>query len=167
MWEINMEAGSGFRGVQACKLAGITYRQLDYWARTGLVRPSIADAHGSGSQRSYSYRDILELKVIKHLLSGGISLQAARKAVEYLRVNLKEDLSNADLLVVGPGTVLVRNGEELVDLLKGGQLVMSIVLSLQEIVTELKAAIIAMESHTAAEAGEPRTILPGQQKLAI
>ena len=164
-----MEAPLGFRGQQACKLAGITYRQLDYWARTGLVRPSIADAHGSGTQRSYSYRDILELKVIKHLLSGGISLQAARKAVEYLRANLKEDLSNADVLVVGPGTVLVRTGEELINLLKGGQLVMSIVLSLQEIVNELDAAIIAMNSTTGenGEASTARSIVPGQQRLAI
>ena len=164
-----MEAPLGFRGQQACKLAGITYRQLDYWARTGLVRPSVADAHGSGTQRSYSYRDILELKVIKHLLSGGISLQAARRAVEYLRANLKEDLSNADVLVVGPGTVLVRTGEELINLLRGGQLVMSIVLSLQEIVNELDAAIIAM-NYTSSESGEAsqgRSIVPGQQRLAI
>ncbi len=164
-----MEASLGFRGLQACKLAGITYRQLDYWARTGLVRPSVADAHGSGSQRSYSYRDILELKVIKHLLSGGISLQAARKAVEYLRANLREDLSNADVLVVGPGTVLVRTGEELINLLRGGQLVMSIVLSLQEIVHELDGAIIAMKYQsvdTDSSAGS-RAIVPGQQQLAI
>lgn len=164
-----MEAPLGFRGLQACKLAGITYRQLDYWARTGLVRPSIADAHGSGSQRSYSYRDILDLKVIKHLLSGGISLQAARRAVEHLRENLNEDLSNADLLVVGPGTVLVRSGEELVDLLKGGQLVMSIVLSIQEIVNELRSAVIAMDRGLVSEADTTtkRMVVPGQQQLAI
>lgn len=160
----------GFRGLQACKLAGITYRQLDYWARTGLVRPSVTDAHGSGTQRSYSYRDILELKVIKHLLSGGISLQAARRAVEYLRDNLKEDLSNADLLVVGQGTVLVRNGEEFIDLLKGGQLVMSIVLSLHEIVHELEAAVVAMRYEVDAPEGaapNSKTGVPGQQQLAI
>lgn len=164
-----MEATLGFRGLQACKLAGITYRQLDYWARTGLVRPSVADAHGSGSQRSYSYRDILELKVIKHLLSGGISLQAARRAVEYLRQNLNEDLSNADLLVVGQGTVLVRSGEELVDLLNGGQLVMSIVVSIHEIVNELRAAVVAMDRGLLTEGSttEKRTAVPGQQQLAI
>lgn len=165
-----MEKSLGFRGVQACKLADITYRQLDYWARTGLVRPSVADAHGSGSQRSYSYRDILELKVVKHLLAGGISLQAARKAVEYLRLNLKEDLSNADLLVVGPGTVLVRNGEELVDLLKGGQLVMSIVVSLQEIVNQLEAEVVAMVSRsesTDSQLGKTTSALAVQPQLAI
>lgn len=165
-----MEKSLGFRGVQACKLADITYRQLDYWARTGLVRPSVADAHGSGSQRSYSYRDILELKVVKHLLAGGISLQAARKAVEYLRLNLKEDLSNADLLVVGPGTVLVRNGEELVDLLKGGQLVMSIVVSLQEIVNQLEAEVVAMVSRsesTDSQLEKTASALAVQSQLAI
>lgn len=146
---------------------GITYRQLDYWARTGLVCPSVADAHGSGSQRYYSYRDILELKVINHLLSGGISLQAARRAVEYLSVNLKEDLSNADVLVVGPGTVLVRTGEELVNLLRGGQLVMSIILSLQEIVNELDVAIIAYPNDEIESSSGSRAIVPGQQQLAI
>lgn len=164
-----MESPLGFRGLQACKLAGITYRQLDYWARTGLVKPSIADAHGSGTQRSYSYRDILELKVINQLLSGGISLQAARRAVEHLRDNLKEDLSNADLLVVGQGTVLLRNGEEFIDLMRGGQLVMSIVLSLQEIVNELNAAVISLQtnSETPQTQDESRKPIPGQQKLAI
>ena len=160
----------GFTGPQACKMAGITYRQLDYWARTGLVRPSVADAHGSGTQRAYSYHDMLELKVIKCLLSGGISLQASRKAVEYLRANLKEDLSSADVLVVGPGTVLVRTGEELINLLRGGQLVMSIILSLQEILNELDAAIVAMEYQTGQDAdlsSDARSIVPGQQKLAI
>lgn len=164
-----MEAPLGFRGLQACKLAGITYRQLDYWARTGLVKPSIADAHGSGTQRSYSYRDILELKVINQLLSGGISLQAARRAVEHLRENLKEDLSNADLMVVGQGTVLLRNGEEFIDLMRGGQLVMSIVLSLQEIVNELNAAVIDLRTANKTQEPEQEVRKPvrGQQKLAI
>ena len=75
----------GYRGPLVCKIVGITYRQLDYWARTDLVRPSVCDANGSGTQRLYSYRDLVELKVIKRLLDAGISLQAARKAIEYLR----------------------------------------------------------------------------------
>ena len=75
----------GYRGPQVCKIVGITYRQLDYWARTELVRPSVMDANGSGTQRLYSYRDLVELKVIKQMLDAGISLQSARKAVESLR----------------------------------------------------------------------------------
>src|SRR5213596_1360145 len=83
----------GFRGPQVCKIVGITYRQLDYWARTELVRPSLADARGSGTQRRYSYRDLVELKVIKSLLDAGVSLQLARKAIEYIRQNLGEDIA--------------------------------------------------------------------------
>jgi len=81
---------AGYRGPQVCKLVSITYRQLDYWARTGLLRPSIADARGSGTQRRYSYHDVLELKVIKQLLDAGISLQRARRAVECMREGLGE-----------------------------------------------------------------------------
>lgn len=64
---------SGYRGPQVCEIVGITYRQLDYWARTGLLVPSITAAKGSGTQRRYSYRDLLELKVIKQLLDAGLS----------------------------------------------------------------------------------------------
>src|SRR5579885_2302680 len=77
--------GDGFRGPQVCTLVGITYRQLDYWARTDLLRPSISEARGSGTQRRYSYRDLVELKVIKRLLDAGVSLQSARRAIECLR----------------------------------------------------------------------------------
>src|SRR5271157_2414373 len=85
----------GFRGPQVCKLVGITYRQLDYWARTNLLRPSITDAAGSGSQRRYSYNDVLELKVIKRLLDAGLKLQQARRAVECLRGDLGADLTSS------------------------------------------------------------------------
>jgi len=64
----------GYSGKGAADIVGITYRQLDYWARTDLVRPSVADAQGSGSRRRYSYRDLLELKAIKNLLDAGIQL---------------------------------------------------------------------------------------------
>src|SRR6266496_6847780 len=80
----NGEQGEGFRGPQVCKIVGITYRQLDYWARTDLLRPSISEARGSGTQRRYSYTDLLELKVIKQLLDAGVSLQSARRAIECL-----------------------------------------------------------------------------------
>ncbi len=75
----------GYRGPQVCSVVGITYRQLDYWARTGLLHPSITEARGSGSQRRYSYTDLVQLKVIKRLLDAGVSLQAARKAIDCLR----------------------------------------------------------------------------------
>ena len=131
---------SGFRGPQVCKIVGITYRQLDYWARTNLIRPSIADARGSGTQRRYSYRDLVELKVIKGLLDAGVSLQSARRAIEYLRDHLGEDIATASLVINGAGSVLVRTDGELVDLVRQGQGVLSIV-ALGGVKEELDAAI--------------------------
>lgn len=75
----------GYRGVTACHAAGISYRQLDYWARTTLVVPSVRDASGSGTSRLYSFRDLVVLKVVKRLLDAGVSLQNIRKAIEALR----------------------------------------------------------------------------------
>lgn len=117
----------GYRGPQVCKIVGITYRQLDYWARTDLIRPSLADAKGSGSQRRYSYGDLVELKVIKSLLDAGVSLKQARSAIEYLRDHLGEDLASANLVINGSGSILARNGEELVDILRNGQTVFNVV----------------------------------------
>lgn len=121
------QAEEGFRGPQVCTIVGITYRQLDYWARTDLIRPSLADAAGSGTKRRYSYGDLLELKVIKSLLDAGVALQSARKAIEYLRENLGEDIASANLVMDGSRSVLARTGEEIVDLLRQGQGVLNIV----------------------------------------
>jgi DNA-binding transcriptional MerR regulator len=140
----------GFRGPQVCKIVGITYRQLDYWARTDLIRPSIADARGSGTQRRYSYRDLVELKVIKGLLDAGVSLQSARRAIEYLRDHLGEDIATASLVINGAGSVLVRTDGELVDLVRRGQGVLSIV-ALGGVKDELDAAITDMPPRVAAE----------------
>jgi DNA-binding transcriptional MerR regulator len=132
-------AEEGFRGPQVCSLVGITYRQLDYWARTDLLRPSISQANGSGTQRRYSYRDLLELKVIKRLLDAGISLQSARRALEVLRQS-GEDVAAANLVLNGSQSVLATTGEQIIDLLKGGQGVLNIV-PLSGVVSELNAAI--------------------------
>jgi DNA-binding transcriptional MerR regulator len=147
----------GFRGPQVCKLVGITYRQLDYWARTNLIRPSIADARGSGTQRRYSYRDLVELKVIKSLLDAGVSLQSARKAIEYLRTNLGEDIASASLVLNGARSVLVRSDGEIVDLVRHGQGVLNIV-PLGGMVDELDAAIHELRPSGAPgrEAARPR-----------
>ncbi len=152
----------GYRGPQVCKVVGITYRQLDYWARTGLLRPSIADAHGSGTQRLYSYSDLLELKVIKQLLDGGISLQRARRALECLREGLGADLGSANLVLVGSDSVLARSDGEVVDLLKGGQGVLNIV-PLSGVVEELDAAIIEI-GLAAAGAGTSSARIDGEQR---
>lgn len=144
----------GFRGPQVCKIVGITYRQLDYWARTDLIRPSIQEARGSGTQRSYSYRDLVELKVIKGLLDAGVSLQSARKAIEYLRDHLGEDIATASLVINGAGSVVVRTDGELVDLVRRGQGVLSIV-ALGGVKDELDAAITDLPSRTGRSGHHP------------
>lgn len=130
----------GFRAPQVCSIVGITYRQLDYWARTGLITPSISSAKGSGTQRRYSYKDVLELKVIKQLLDAGLSLNSARRAVDCLRESLGEDLASANLVINGAGSVLAKSGEELIDVLRGGQGVLSLV-PMAGVVADLEAAI--------------------------
>ena len=129
----------GYRGPTACSAAGITYRQLDYWARTGLVEPSIRSAAGSGSQRLYSFRDILVLKVVKRLLDTGVSLQNIRKAVDHLRTRGVKDLANVTLLSDGATVYECTSAEEVVDLLAGGQGVFGIAVSgaLRELTGEL------------------------------
>jgi DNA-binding transcriptional MerR regulator len=134
-------AEEGYRGPQVCKIVGITYRQLDYWARTDLLKPSISEARGSGTQRRYSYGDLLELKVIKRLLDGGVSLQSARRAIQTLHDNLGADLKTANLVLAGADSVLARSDGEVVDLLKGGQGVLNMVLPLGGVKDELDAAI--------------------------
>jgi len=96
-----VEATLSYRGPQVCSIVGITYRQLDYWARTDLIRPSVADAKGSGTQRLYSYKDLLELKVIKSLLDSGFDLKKVRTIIGYVRDNLGEDVSAANLVITG------------------------------------------------------------------
>lgn len=111
----------GFRGPVACKAAGITYRQLDYWARTNLVIPGIRGAEGSGTQRLYSFRDILMLKVIKRLIDAGISLQQIRVAIDHLRERGVEDLTQVTLMSDGVSVYECTSDLEVVDLLRGGQ----------------------------------------------
>jgi DNA-binding transcriptional MerR regulator len=130
----------GFRGPQVCTIVGITYRQLDYWARTDLVRPSINDAKGSGTQRTYSYRDLVRLKVVKSLLDAGVKLQTARKAIDYLREDLGEDWATASLVLDGTNSVLARTDDALIDLVRHGQGVLNIV-PLGQVMEQLDATV--------------------------
>lgn len=118
----------GYRGPSACQIAGITYRQLDYWARTSLVVPSIRSAAGSGSQRLYSFKDILVLKIVKRLLDTGISLQQIRAAVHHLRDRGTRDLAQVTLMSDGVSVYECTSPDEVVDLLAGGQGVFGIAL---------------------------------------
>ncbi|MCL2784126.1 MAG: MerR family transcriptional regulator [Propionibacteriaceae bacterium] len=119
----------GYRGPVACTAAGITYRQLDYWARTGLVIPQIRMAEGSGTQRLYSFRDLLMLRVIKKMIDAGISLQQIRLAVSHLRSRGDVDLTTITLISDGTSVFECTNDSEIIDLLKGGQAMFAIGLS--------------------------------------
>jgi len=112
---------AGYRGPTACGAAGITYRQLDYWARTGLVKPSVRGASGSGSQRLYSFRDILVLKIVKRLLDAGVSLQQIRTAVEHLHERGVDDLAQITLMSDGASVYECTSADEVIDLVQGGQ----------------------------------------------
>lgn len=111
----------GYRGATACAAAGITYRQLDYWARTGLLEPSVRTAMGSGTQRLYGFRDILVLKIVKRLLDAGVSLQNIRTAVDYLRNRGVTELESMTLMSDGASIYECTSPDEIIDLLQGGQ----------------------------------------------
>ena len=117
----SLPEGVGYRGPTACAAAGITYRQLDYWARTGLVEPSVRNAAGSGSQRLYGFQDILVLKVVKRLLDTGVSLQNIRTAVSHLRERGVDDLAQMTLMSDGASVYECTSADEVVDLVQGGQ----------------------------------------------
>ncbi len=145
----------GYRGPHVCSIVGITYRQLDYWARTDLIRPSIADARGSGTQRLYSYQDLVELKVIKSLLDAGMALKKARRAIEYLRDHLGADIASASLVLNGADSVLLaRDSGELIDLVRQGQGVFSI-MALDGVKAELDAAITELHPVGELDGAQP------------
>ena len=145
LFDMGPDEEVGYRVPIACQAAGITYRQLDYWARTGLVEPSIRNAHGSGSQRLYSFRDILVLKIVRGLLDTGISLQNIRLAVDKLRDLGVDDLATITLVSDGRTVYQCRSNEEVIDLLKGGQGVFGI--AVPGIMKELAGSIASFPSE--------------------
>ena len=162
------EAGGdpvGYRGPTACSAAGITYRQLDYWARTGLVEPSVRPAHGSGSQRLYSFRDILTLKVVKRLLDTGVSLPNIRSAVTHLRDRGDADLTGITLMSDGTTVYACTSPDEVIDLVQGGQGVFGIAVG--RVVTEVEGSLAELPSERAepdAAAGATNDELAARRK---
>ncbi|HUS22342.1 MAG TPA: MerR family transcriptional regulator [Aeromicrobium sp.] len=144
-----MPEGTGFRGPTACSAAGITYRQLDYWARTKLVEPSVRSAGGSGTQRLYSFKDILLLKIIKRLLDAGVSLQQIRIAVDHLRVRGTDDLTQVTLMSDGASVYECRSADEVVDLLQGGQGVFGIAIG--GVWKEIEGSLLELPSERAVD----------------
>ncbi len=140
----------GYSGTKAAQLVGITYRQLDYWARTELIRPSLTDAAGSGSRRLYSYRDLLELKVVKSLLDAGIKLESVRDVFEFMRTHVNSDIAAAHIVISGK-QVLFCDGDQLIDVLQQGQGVLN-VLPLAGVKAEIDSNIIRLRRNSPAEA---------------
>ncbi|HVF52967.1 MAG TPA: MerR family transcriptional regulator [Actinomycetota bacterium] len=132
---------TGYRGPQTCKIVGITYRQLDYWTRTGLVVPSVAAATGSGSQRLYSFNDLLQLKVVKGLTDAGASLQKIRQAIDYVRDNLSDDWSKVTIVTDGSGVYACMNEAEVVDLLRSGQGVLGAIVAVDKVREQLAGTL--------------------------
>ena len=135
----------GYRGPAACAAAGITYRQLDYWARTGLVEPSVRATQGSGSPRLYSFRDVLVLKVVKRLLDAGVSLQSIRTAVSELSSCEPADLPGTTLMSDGATVYQCTSPHQVVELLEGGRGVFGIALGAA--CRELETALSALHAE--------------------
>lgn len=141
---------SGYKGNTAARAAGISYRQLDYWARTGLVEPTVRGAKGSGSQRLYGFRDILVLKLVKRLLDTGISLQQIRTAIAQLHEAGVHDLSQTTLMSDGASVYLCTSNDEVIDLVSRGQGVFGIAVG--KVLREVETSLIDMDEHR--ESGE-------------
>jgi DNA-binding transcriptional MerR regulator len=135
---------TGYRGAVAARAAGISYRQLDYWARTELVVPTVRGAAGSGSQRLYGFRDILVLKLVKRLLDTGISLQQIRIAVNQLRESGINDLAQTTLMSDGASVYLCTSNDEVIDLVSRGQGVFGIAVG--KVLREVETSLIELDS---------------------
>ncbi|MFC4224631.1 MerR family transcriptional regulator [Lysinibacter cavernae] len=139
------EEGGGYRGAVAARAAGITYRQLDYWARTELVQPTVQSASGSGTQRLYGFRDILVLKLVKRLLDTGISLQQIRTAVEQLHEAGVHDLAQTTLMSDGASVYLCTSNDEVIDLVSRGQGVFGIAVG--KVLREVEISLVDLNEH--------------------
>ena len=146
----DIDPSEGYSGHRTAEIVDITYRQLDYWARTDLIRPSLADARGSGTRRRYSYRDLLQLRAIKALLDAGIRLQLIRDVFEYLEDQLDEDVTQVNLVIQGTSVMVRRGEDEIVDLLRNGQGVLNI-LPLAAVKEDLDAKIVELHPGDAAD----------------
>ena len=145
----SQELEIGYRGATACSAAGITYRQLDYWARTSLVEPSIRSASGSGTQRLYGFRDILVLKIVKRLLDAGVSLQNIRTAVDHLRNRGVTDLERITLMSDGASIYECTSSDEIIDLLAGGQGVFGIAVG--KVWQEVEGSLLTLQGEVNGE----------------
>ena len=160
-------AEPGYRGPTVCRLIGISYRQLDYWARTDLVTPSVRAADGSGSQRLYSFTDLVELRIIKRLLDAGVSLRRIRDAISYLRREAAgKPLTDITLMSDGKRIYACHSGEEVIDVLSHGQAVFGIAIGRVWADTEGDVADLPAADRAAEERARPGDHPDGQARSA-
>jgi DNA-binding transcriptional MerR regulator len=145
------QAQQGYSGKRAAEVVGITYRQLDYWARTDLIRPSLTDASGSGSRRLYSYADLLELRIVKQLLDAGIKLEMVRQVFAELHRLVGDQIASAKLVIDGSSVALALDDGELLDLVKAGQGVLNI-MNLGQCQADLDARIVSLREGSSVDA---------------
>jgi DNA-binding transcriptional MerR regulator len=155
----------GYRGATACAAAGITYRQLDYWARTGLVEPSIRTAHGSGTARLYGFRDILVLKIVKRLLDAGVSLQNIRTAVDHLRQRGVVELERITLMSDGASIYECASADEIIDLLAGGQGVFGIAVG--KVWHEVEGSLSTLQGELFTDESDQSAGAQGNDELSL
>lgn len=142
-----------FSSRQTAEIVGISYRQLDYWARTDLIRPSGADAAGSGTSRRYTYKDLLELKVVKRLLDSGFKLESVRDVFAYMRDHVDTDITSAHIVIDGSSVILC-DGDNLVDVLRHGQGVFNVV-PLSGMKDDIDRRIVSLEERQERKAAKP------------
>lgn len=156
---------SGYSGTQTAKIVGITYRQLDYWARTDLIRPSLAEAAGSGSRRQYSYHDLLELRMIKSLLDAGLKLESVRDVFTNLRETVGEDIASANIVISGKTSVVLQTSDDLVELMsRRGQGVLNI-LPLAGVKADVDAGIGSLPADDSAAGASPVNAADAERAL--
>jgi DNA-binding transcriptional MerR regulator len=149
-----MAEGFSFSGKRAAEIVGISYRQLDYWARTDLIRPTLADAKGSGSRRQYAYGDLLELRIVKQLLDAGLKLENVRHVFDELRRMVGDQIAAANLVIDGTSVMLALDDGELLDLVRKGQGVLN-VMNLGQCQADLDARIVSIREADGEAATTP------------
>ena len=140
---------NSFNAKTACRISGLSYRQIDHWDRTHFIKPSLQEARGTGSARLYTLVDLIQLRVARTLREKGVSLQKIRRCVTYLKKHAPEvekPLAQFRLLTDGEGIfVLTKDPKVMVDALREGQLVFS--LALGEIVEEVRGKVAELSSQ--------------------
>jgi DNA-binding transcriptional MerR regulator len=146
--KVMVKATDSFSTGDAVRITGVSFRNIDYWARTKFIVPSIAEAQGTGTERKYSFSDLLALRVARELREAGVSTQSLRRVVEFLRTKkgLTQPLAECRLIVTGTDVQVASSPEKIMSVLRTpGQTSFAFVFDLRRTVDEMKEEIKATE----------------------